>query len=267
MAVIFAIFVFIIIYRNHRYIRNSGVSSSILILIGLFFMNISVIFMCITLSAVICILIDIFLLAGISFVISTLTAKLYRIYRIFKNPTAQAVHITDKDLFVFTCLITLGAAVLFILYATIGGGLQALIETADSNPLYEYKICEVPDSTIQTTFLIIFYGYFLSIFFAAGILAVLTRKTMKEFNESWDVGFVVYSWIGITMIYAPIYYLQGSSTNSNETRYVVRFVGIALVETLTLGFLFWNKIVKVCKAERRVKKRRATITSNTPEIY
>lgn len=254
MAVIVSLMIFIIIYRNHRNIRNSGLSSSILILIGLLFIEISVTLTCFNLNAIICTFIDIFLVVGISFVISTLAAKLYRIYRIFQNPTARAVHISDKDLFIFTCFITLGAGILFILYATLGGGLQALTKTADLNPLYEFKICLVPDEAIQITFLILFYVYFLSLFIAAGILAILTRKTMKDFNESWDVGFVVYSWIVVTMIYAPIFYLQGNSTNSNETMYAIRFIGITLVQILTLGFLFFNKVKKVIRSELKAKK-------------
>lgn len=249
MTIIAGVFVFILIFRKNRYIRNSGLHSCLLILIGLFFIGISEIFMCITLTSAICYLIDIFLLIGVSFVISTLAAKLYRIYRIFRNATAQAIKITDRDLFIFTFIITVGTMIIFTLYVTIGGGLQPIIMAADSNPLYLFKICLVPDDTIQKIALISFYVYFISLFIAAGILAVLTRKTMKDFNESWDVGFVVYSWIGITLVYAPIYYVQGFSTNSNETRHVVRFIGIALVQTLTLGFLFLNKIIKVIKYE------------------
>ncbi len=210
--------------------------------------------MCVGISRPICGLIDVFLLFGICLVISILVAKLYRIYRIFQNRSAEAVYITDKHLFVFAGLISLVCCILFILYDTLGGGLKPVKKIASSNPLYTFDICQVPNSTVQTTFVIIFFIYFISIFVLAGILAFLTRKTMREYNESFDVGTVAYTWLAIATIYAPIYYLQGDSTNSNQTRVVVRFIAITITLILTLGILFWDKVSRIISSERRSRR-------------
>lgn len=255
MVITVALLAFVILKRNHRIIRNSGLYSSVLVLLGLLCGELSMIFMCVGISRVICSLIDIFLLLGICLVIGTLVAKLYRIYRIFQNPTAQAVYITDKDLFIFVCLITLGCFTLLVLYETIGGGLRPITKSADSNPLYTYNICEVPNETIQLTFTIIFYVYFVSIFVIAGILAFLTRRTAREFNESFDVGMVVYTWLGIALIYAPIYYVQGDSTNSNQIRIAARFIAFTLALILTMGILYWGKVWRIIKLEMKLRKR------------
>ena len=86
----------------------------------------------------------------------------------------------------------------------------------------------------------------------------MTRKTMIDFNESWDVGFIVYSWLAITVIYAPLYYLQGDSTNSNQTIYTIRFIAIALAIILTILILFAKKIKLIYISEKHERARRLT---------
>ena len=144
-----------------------------LILLGLLCIEIAEIFMCISITSAICKLMDVFILVGVSFIISTFVAKLYRIYRIFQNSSAVAVQISDKDLGIFTFLICCGSMILFILYNFLGGGLQAITKTAELDPLYMFSICEVPTEAFQTIFFDIFYVYFVSIFLIAAILASL----------------------------------------------------------------------------------------------
>ena len=247
--------------RNHRVIRNSSAIASYIVLLGLIFVEISVVFMCVSTSNISCTMIDVFMLLGVSLIIAILMAKLYRIYRIFQNPTAEAVRITDRHLLIFTCAICAGSIILFVLYEALGGGLVPLTKTAELNPLYLYIICEVDNSTIQTTFLIVFYAYFVSLFVIAGILAFMTRKTMVDFNESWDVGFIVYSWLAIALIYAPIYYLQGESTNSNQTRYTIRFTAIALAIILTILILFAKKIKLIHRSEKHKSSRYGAVAN------
>lgn len=254
IVITLGLLLFIVLKRNNRVVRNSGSVSSILVLVGILALEIAVIFMSLSLSPAICCIIDVFTLLGVSFIISTLAAKLYRIYRIFQNPTAQAISITDIDLVYFTCAITLGSAIIFILYVVLGGGLIAVVKIAPLNTLYQFNICEVPNGTFQTTFLLVFYAYFVCLFVAAAVLAFLTRNTRRDFNESLNVSFVVYSWIAVALIYAPIYYVQGSSTNSNQTRYIVRYIAIDLVIIITLGVLFWNKVRRVLRSERKERK-------------
>jgi hypothetical protein len=242
--------IYVFVYRNHRVIRNSSVAACYTILLGLILMELAVVFMCISISRFTCIMIDVLLILGISLIIAILMAKTYRIYRIFQNPSAEPIRITDVHLLIFTGLICAISMILFVLYSVLGQGLRPISMTADSNPLYVYSICEVPDSTIQVTFLIIFYAYFVSLFAITGILAFMTRKTMIDFNESWDLGCLVYSWLGVTLIYAPIYYVQGSSTNSNETRYTIRFIAIALLILLTIIILFGRKIKLIYRSNK-----------------
>jgi hypothetical protein len=261
-AVLFVITIGLAIYvfmkRNHRVIRNSSAMASYIVLLGLIFIELSVVFMCVSSSTASCTLIDVFLLLGISLIIAILMAKTYRIYRIFQNPTAEAVRITDKHLLLFTAAICVGTIILMVLYDALGGGLAPITKTAELNPLYLYTICEVRNSTIQLTFLIIFYAYFILLFVIAGVLAFMTRKTMIDFNESWDVGFIVYSWLAITVIYAPLYYLQGDSTNSNQTIYTIRFIAIALAIILTILILFAKKIKLIYISEKHERARRLT---------
>ena len=250
------ILIFIISKRDHRIIRRSGVNSLVLIILGILCIETAQVFMCFSISTTTCRIIDILLLIGVSFIISTLVAKLYRIYRIFQNSTATAVRISDLDLGLFTLFICCGSIILFVLYTTLGGGLQPITKIAESDPLYKFTICEVPNGTFQTIFLISFYVYFVSIFVIAGLLAFFTRKTLREFNESSTIGLVVYCWIGVAIIYAPIYYLQGNSTDSNQIRYIVRFIAMDVAIILTLGILFLGKISDVIRIERRAAKKR-----------
>lgn len=241
---------FIAFNRQNRIIRRSGFSSSMVILIGLLLTEISQIFMCLSLTSALCKLIDIFMLIGISFVISTLCAKLFRIYRIFQNPTAQAINITDRHLIVFTVVTTIVTMLIYILYSSIGGGLQPVTKSS-SNPFYTYIICEVPNDAIQLTGLITFYVYYISYFLIAAILCFLTRKTMRQFNESLNVAFIVYSWLGLCIIYAPIYYAQSNSTDSNQTRYAIRFMAMDLAVGIALGVITYTQCFKVIRWNRK----------------
>ena len=259
-----ALLIFVIVKRKHRIIRRSGVVSLVTILLGILWIEASEIIMVLKITETTCKLIDMFYLIGVSFIISTLVAKLYRIYRIFQNPTAQAVLISDKDLGIFTFIICFGSIFLFILYTTLGGGLQPITKTAELDPFYVFNICEIPKTTFQTGFLIAFYVYFVSIFVAAGLLAFITRKTLREFNESSNIGSVVYCWIGIAIIYAPIYYLQGNSTNSNQTRYIIRYIAMDLAIIQTLSILYWGKISDVIRSEKRAHKRRRSNINERP---
>ena len=236
--------------------------ASYIVLLGLIFIELAVVFMSVSTSTISCTLNDVFLLLGVSLIISILMAKTYRIYRIFQNPTAEAVRITDKHLLIFTCAICVGTIILLVLYDVLGGGLVPVTKTAELNPFYLFVICEVKNSTIQVIFLIVFYVYFVSLFAIAGVLAFLTRKTTVDFNESWDVGFIVYSWLAIAVIYGPLYYLQGDSTDSNKTRYTIRYIAITLAIILTILILFAKKIKLIYRSDKRKASRHGTILEN-----
>jgi hypothetical protein len=254
MVLTVAVMIFVLAKAEHPTIRKSSPVFCLLILLGIFFIELSFMFYSFTLTDAICSLDDWFLVTGVGLVIANLLAKSYRIYVIFNNRSAQAVSISDWTLFAFTGVILLITWLMMILYVTLGGGLEAQTIQSSSDRFYRYVICQVPNSTFQTLFLIAFYVFFVLLFVAAAISAFVNRNISSAYSESAAVAMVVYLWISLAILYAPIYYVQGGSTDSNQVRYALRFIATILACLLTLIFLFYPKIQKVLIEEYRKKK-------------
>ncbi len=153
------------------------------------------------------------------------------------------MQVSKWSLLVFSASILIIAWIMMVL----GGGLQAATVQSSSAQFYSYVICEVPNLTFQMISLISFYVYFILLFLAAAILAFLNRKVSSVYSESSAVGLVVYLWIWLVILYAPIYYVQGDSTNSNQVRFALRFIATIRACSFTLIFLFYPKISRVFK--------------------
>lgn len=254
MVMTVSVMIFLLLKMNHPIVRKSSPIFSLLILLGIFFVELSFLFYCFSLTTVICRLDDWFLITGMALIIANLLAKDYRIYKIFNNSSAQAVRVSVWVLLSFSFVILPATWVLMILYETLGGGLQAKVIESDSDRFYSYVLCEVENDTIQLIFLITFYVYFILLFLVAAIFAFLNRKVSSLYGESKEVALVVYSWIGLAILYAPIYYVQGGSTDSNRVRFALRFIATLLACLLTLVFLFFQKIKLVIIDELRKRE-------------
>ncbi len=242
--------VFVLWNAKHPVIRKSSPIFCVIILVGIFFVELAFFFYCFSLSDVICQLDDWFGITGVALVIGSLLAKSYRIYVIFNNQSGQAVGVSELLLLACTCVILVIVWVMMVLYITLGGGLKAATVQSSSDQFYSYVLCEVPSETFQLIFLISFYVYFILLFLAAAILAFLNRKVSSVYSESSAVGLVVYLWIGVVIVYAPIYYVQGGSTNSNQVRFALRFIATLLACSFTLIFLFYPKIAQVLRKKK-----------------
>lgn len=255
MLITVAVIIFIILKAKHPVIRRSSPIFCVLILVGMLCIELSFFFFCFEQSKAICHLDDWFVIVGVSLVVANLLAKSYRIYRIFHNRSAVAVKLSDWELLAFSAVTLAIAVVMMILYVTLGGGLDAVNIQSDSDRLYVYVECQVPNDTFQLLFTIAFYAYFILLFCAAAVLAFLNRKVSNLYNESKAVGLTVYLWLGLTILYAPIFYVQGGSTDSNQTRLIVRFIATMLACVLTLLLLFLPKIRQVWQQDHRERRR------------
>lgn len=239
---------------KHPVIRRSSPIFCVLILIGLLCIELSFFFFCFEQSVTTCHLNDWFVITGVSLVVANLLAKSYRIYRIFNNRSAVAVKLSDWELLAFSALTLLVALIMMVLYVTLGGGLEAVEIQSESDFLYVYVDCRVPNNTFQLLFIIAFYAYFVLLFCAAALLAFLNRKVSNLYSESKAVGLTVYLWLGLLILYAPIFYVQGGSTDSNQTRLVVRFIATMLACMFTLVLLFLPKIRQVFQHDHRDRR-------------
>lgn len=255
MVLTVSVMLFVLWKRRHPVIRKSSPVFCMLILLGILFIELSLMFYTFGLTDAICYLDDVFLLTGISLIIANLLMKSYRIYAIFHNSSATAVHISDKILLLWSMVILLMTWTMFVLYSTLGGGLHAIIIQSKSNRFYQFVMCEVDNGTFQNIFLISFYVYFVILFLAAAVLGFLNRKVASVYSESQEVVMVVYSWLGLVILYAPIYYVQGDSTDSKDVRFAVRLMSTLLASFFTLLFLYYPKVHKVFLDEYRNRNR------------
>lgn len=256
IGIVLAIAVFVVVYWDHRLLRRDSPMFLLLILLGVLLVAVSGIIMAVGLTtSTLCILTDAFLVLGLTLIIANLLAKNWRIYRIFSNSSAYALRISDVDLMLFNIvLLTLTLIQLFV-YSYAGGAVRPVVFWSEENRFYAYANCVCPSEGFQLARVILWYVYFGILFVATAVLGFLTRKVRYGYNESGVIATIVYIYICIGIVFIPLYYTQGSSADSQQTRVVLHSVALAVLMFATLTILFAPKIVRILRYERRHKRR------------
>lgn len=202
-------------------------------------------------SSAMCILTNFFLLSGVAFIVANILAKNYRVYRIFSNVKAKALTINDSSLFVFTVVIVGITWIMWAVTSFADGPIKIVIGSGADNPYYVYGLCRVASQWFQDFQIIFWYVYFISLFLLAGFLGFLTRNVNHIFNESTNVTVVAFAYISFAIIFAPLYYIQSNTTNSNNTRVAIQALSVCILSAVTMALLHLPTLWKFYKIKRK----------------
>ena len=236
-----------IYYRKSRLFRKSSPWFSFLTLLGIDLIFLALIFYGLTYTTFICFAYAWSLAIGSGLCLANIFIKSYRILRIFKNPQAKALSISDRELFVFTALVVLVEIILLSIYSFSSGLLGPQVIQSSHDIYYKFRICLAPSKAIQICFLIIIYTFNLFILLAVALVAFLTRKIDNSYSEARGIAYTVYCTILFQIVFLPLFYTSGDSTGSAMTRYTLNGIIILLTCYFSMIFLFCGKIVQKYK--------------------
>ena len=206
-------------------------------------------------NSTMCILTNFFLVSGVTFIISSILAKNYRIYRIFTNPQATAIQLQDHTLFQFLLILVIVTWSFWAITSFADGPIIVVYESGVDNRFYTYGICQVKSSWFQTFQIIVWYVYFVGLFLIAGILGFLTRHARDVFNESANVTITTACYIAFAAIFGPLYYIQSNTTNSNNIRWVIQAMSVCILSVITIVLLLGHPLWRAFKFNRLAAKR------------
>ena len=251
------LFGWVFLNRKHPILRRKSPLFLSFILLGVILILIAGILLAIGLKdSTLCILHAFALVWGLTLIVSSLMAKNWRIYRIFNNPKALALYISDRYIIAFPAVMSLVSLGLLFTYAFAGGTLNLEQFVADQNSFYVFELCASPASWSQVFMVIFFYAYFLTLFAFTASLAMLTRHAHNSFRESKTIASIIYMYFCMGIIFIPLYYVQGQSTDSQATRFVIQSLNICILMIATKAVIFIPELVAVNRYNRRQERGR-----------
>jgi hypothetical protein len=194
------------------------------------------------------------LVFGMTLIISSLMAKNWRIYRIFNNPNASALKISDWYIVACPLVLSLVSLALIFLYSFAGGTLELRKFEGNQNVFYAFELCTSPTQWFQNFMLIMFYVYFFILLAFTASLALLTRHAHNSFRESKTIAVIIYIYFCMGIIFIPLYYVQGQSTDSQTTRYVIEAINITILMLATKAIIFVPEVIETRSWNRSIKR-------------
>lgn len=233
------------IHRRHPVVRKSSPLFCQLVLFGNIILLTGVILFGVKVSVTVCVLRGWFVTIGFGMIIANLLAKTYRILRIYSALDVPAHAVQDRQLLKFTMVI-IALEIIILCIGTFGSGLpRPVVIVSQADPLYSYPTCETPNPDVgiaMTIVIVIFNGILVLLL---GLVAYLTRNVASAYNESKYLAIATYGFIMVSVILVPLYFSQGDSTNSEESRYIVVSLCFILLSILTLLALILPKIAAI----------------------
>ena len=244
-----------LIYRwNHKILRRSSPLFLLLIIVGILLVLTAGIIMSAGLSSsAMCILYVFFLVTGMTLILANLLVKNWRIYKIFSNRRADAVQLSDLQLLAITAFLVVLIWIQFFVYSFAGGTIALTRLQGKDNPFYVFDLCESPTAWFQTFQIIAYYVFFAILVVTTGVLGFLTRKAHAGYSESRNIALIIYIYVCMAIIFIPLYYVQGLSTNSQDTRYVIVSISMLILMLATLLILFLPKILLIERTRRHLQ--------------
>lgn len=238
--------------RKDKVVKRSSPVFVLLIGSGIVFVLIGGILLTVGLtSSAMCILYVFFLILGLTLIISSLMAKTWRIHKIFNNTDASALHISDRKLLLFPATMMTLSLIFCIIYCFATGPLILDRQYGEDNPFYVFDLCSASTSWFQTFAIIFFYSYFFILFAITATLAFLTRHAHAHYRESKSIAMIIYIYLCMGIIYIPLYYVQGDSTDSQNTRLAITCINIGILMLATLFITFLPPILNFRRKQQR----------------
>ncbi|KAJ3101174.1 hypothetical protein HDU97_001586 [Phlyctochytrium planicorne] len=160
-----------------------------------------------------------------SIVIGMLISKTFRILRIFNNPRALKIRMTNWDLFGYMVAAAAGNVAILIIWSVYDPPLPSVFSRGSSEGL-NFIYCSSKSSAAQSGFTAVLYIYNAFILCILAILAFMTRSVNALFSESKFIGYFVAATCGAVALFIPILYFL---TNDVGAMYIIKSIAVLIV--------------------------------------
>ncbi|KAJ3312793.1 hypothetical protein HDU76_002811, partial [Blyttiomyces sp. JEL0837] len=162
---------------------------------------------------------------GFSIVMGISISKTFRILRIFNNPRAMKIRMTNLELFGYMLVAVAINAAILIIWSLSDPPVPTIVERGPTPGLVFWS-CASKSSTSQSIFTAVLYLYNIFLLIILSLLAYFTRTVNALFSESKYIGIFVATTIGCLAIFVSILYLP---SNDVTTIYVIKSIAIIIV--------------------------------------
>ncbi|KAJ3200792.1 hypothetical protein HDU67_001792, partial [Dinochytrium kinnereticum] len=140
-----------------------------------------------------------------SVVIGMLISKTFRILRIFNNPRALKIRMTNADLFGYMIAATSANIAILIIWSIYDPPLPVVVSRGSSDGS-NFIYCGSKSPAVQAGFTAVLYLYNAGLLVILAVLAFLTRSVNALFSESKFIGYFVAATVFAVSLFLPILY-------------------------------------------------------------
>ncbi|KAJ3312792.1 Gamma-aminobutyric acid type B receptor subunit 2 [Blyttiomyces sp. JEL0837] len=176
-----------------------------------------------------------------SIVMGISISKTFRILRIFNNPRAMKIRMTNLELFGYMLVAVAINAVILVIWTLFDPPVPTIVQRG-STPGMVFWSCASKSATSQSIFTAVLYLYNIFLLIILSLLAYFTRTVNALFSESKYIGIFVATVIGCLAIFVSILYLP---SNDVTTIYVMKSIAILIVSTSAMVTLIAIKFYTV----------------------
>ena len=243
-----------LVYRNFSSIRASSYRLGQLIFIGCYIVTLSIV--CFTVQKAasttsvnitsLCVIQVWCLPLGFTLILGTMTAKTWRLYRIFVHLKKPGKLLTDWVLIIFVLLLVGIDVILLIIWtAAFPFTTKSRETTTSANRIQVQVLCDSDYYFAWFGTLVAYQGL---IMFTAFIIALLTKNIRHESFKTKAVTILVY-FLTITLLLGMPTYLILQTTNTSDVNaeYTVLALTLNLVLYLCFVFLFFPPILSLLR--------------------
>ncbi|KAJ3211023.1 hypothetical protein HDU67_004825 [Dinochytrium kinnereticum] len=182
-----------------------------------------------------------------SVVIGMLISKTFRILRIFNNPRAHKIRMTNFDLFVYMLVAASGNVIILIIWSIYDPPQPVVVSRGSSDGL-NFIYCRSKSAAVQAGFSAILYLYNAAILAILASLAFMTRSVNALFSESKFIGYFVAATVFSVSLFIPILYFL---TNDISGIYVIKSVTILVITATASITLIGIKFLSIFRNRQK----------------
>ncbi|KAI8818651.1 cupin-like domain-containing protein [Fimicolochytrium jonesii] len=226
----------VFVFRDKIVIKRAGGQSLMLIVLGLILLDVSPLLYVGNLTRAICIAQPLVLNVGFGLVFANLSAKTFRVYKVFNNPKMMERAIPSSQLFGFVAFIVLVEILLSVVWVTASTPVPTILTVNDFETV---QACVSPMESVQhgmTIISLVFNGLLLTL---TTILSYKTRGVVSTYNETKWIGISVYNIVAACALFLPLVY----TTAFAKYAYLFRSIAVLGGTTVTQICIYMPKFV------------------------
>ncbi|KAI9144525.1 periplasmic binding protein-like I [Paraphysoderma sedebokerense] len=229
---------FLTFHRSHEAVKSMSIIFLWLIAFGLVLVFVSVFAFLSTPTPTSCLLQDWLSWLGYVLVISNVSVKVYRIFRIFDNSAGNILHLPDMALISASSGITLIDIIILAVYSVVSPPIPDVTENFSTG--IRHTICKSNSGNTGNIVLIVYNLFLLMIVL---YLAFATRNVVSKFRESRYIGYAAQTTFMSGVICLPVTeYMSANVVGTFYVRSTLTFFAATVTYGCLLGRLVFNVI-------------------------